>query len=247
MKNFRRGLLVATAAVTAGAVVSWASLANTSSRVEGAYAPVEDYLHSLQLVSLDELPAAGTFWSLAKDEPPLPFFRYANLDVDVPVPVYLLGRDGNWCSFLVDDRAIAEFEVLLETAERAVGLAEPLESGPPEPGEYEQRNAGDGPAEPLSSYITNCLWNEILHPGTNAFNSDSNATTVVLHETIPDIEYELLSKQTLTDTVWTVEQSVLGAPDTNLTPVVVPIANRTNTLFFWARSWIDSTGNGLPD
>ncbi len=177
----------------------------------------------------------------------MPFFQYANFDVDAAVRVYLLGRDGDQCSFLVDDRAVVELEILLEAAEREIGLAQTMDSGPPVPAEGEEGGEGGGPAEPLSSYPTNGLWMEILRPGTNAFTSDSNSVAVILHGTIADVEYELLSKQTLTDAVWTVEQSVLGAPDTNWTPAVVPVGNRTNTLFLWARAWIDSDGNGLPD
>jgi hypothetical protein len=40
---------------------------------------------------------------------------------------------------------------------------------------------------------------------------------------------------------------LLGAEGTNYTPTTVAVGNRTNTSFFWARSWMDTDGDGLPD
>lgn len=100
-------------------------------------------------------------------------------------------------------------------------------------------NGGNGPME-ASVYPTNALWLDI----TSVTNGNAN---IILHGTVPDMVYEILSRLILTNVPWASEGTVLGAPDQDWMPTTVPVLNRTNQLFIWARSWIDSDGSGLPD
>jgi hypothetical protein len=85
------------------------------------------------------------------------------------------------------------------------------------------------------------LWLEIP---TNAFGV-SNELTLVLHNTSLDQEYDILTKQTLSDPTWAVEQSVLGAA-ADSTIITMPLSGQAN-LFVWARFGGSSDGSGLPD
>ena len=60
------------------------------------------------------------------------------------------------------------------------------------------------------------------------------------------ILYETFSREDLLGGTWLSEGTILGAAGQDWTPVAVAVGNRTNN-FFWARSWIDSDGSGLPD
>ena len=104
----------------------------------------------------------------------------------------------------------------------------------------------DGP-QPLTSDTTN-LWLEILPLGTNQFNADPGAMTLILHNTLPDELLEVISSQVITDTNradWASETFVYGSETTNWTPATVSIGTRTNALFPSARRWSDS-GSGIP-
>jgi hypothetical protein len=62
------------------------------------------------------------------------------------------------------------------------------------------------------------------------------------------VAYEILSKTSLTNTAWAGEQPiVIGAAGQDWTPTTVAIGTRTNELFFWARTLVDTDGDGLPD
>ena len=95
---------------------------------------------------------------------------------------------------------------------------------------------------PMSSYNygSNTLWLEI----TRLTNAVAN---LVVHGTVEDTVYELLSKQALTNAQWVSDGTLLGAAGQDWTPVSVPVGTLTNAMFFWARSWVDSDGGGLPD
>lgn len=79
-------------------------------------------------------------------------------------------------------------------------------------------------------YGTN-LWLEIT-------NVSDCALGLWLHNTQPDVPYQLLSKETLLDTQWLSEGFVWGSETTNLTPASVGMSNRPS-LFLQAE--------GLPD
>ena len=75
----------------------------------------------------------------------------------------------------------------------------------------------------------------------------TNAAQLILWNTQPDIQYEILSKENLLDSEWQSEGFLYGSEGTNWTSFLTFEGNRTNTLFFWARSWAFSTGSGIPD
>ncbi len=94
---------------------------------------------------------------------------------------------------------------------------------------------------------TNGFYLQILSPGTNAYNADTNSATVILNGTIADIDYQLLSATNLNNPVWVVEQNLIGSETTNFTVTMVSMAGRP-TLFFKAMAYtLDSDGDGLPD
>lgn len=69
---------------------------------------------------------------------------------------------------------------------------------------------------------------------------------MILHGTVPDQPYELLSKPSLSGSGWAVEQTLLGTLDQDGTTTTVWSQGRAN-LFFSARFAGDTDGDGLPD
>jgi hypothetical protein len=118
----------------------------------------------------------------------------------------------------------------------------PGEDPPPDPGGGGEDGDDPGvPQEEWRSYPTNALVIEI----TKVNNGLAN---LILHGTVPDNTYELLSKSALSNGLpWASEGTVLGAANQDWTPATVVVGTRTNKLFIWCRSWIDSDGDGLPD
>jgi hypothetical protein len=101
----------------------------------------------------------------------------------------------------------------------------------------------DGGSENLlteSSYASNTLWLEIIGI-TNGW------AYLALHGTVEDEPYEILSKPSLTTSAWTSEDFLLGAVGSDTTAITIPLLNRTNSLFFRARSWADTGDSGMPD
>lgn len=70
---------------------------------------------------------------------------------------------------------------------------------------------------------------------------------LTLHGTEGGLLYEIQSVLELTNGGWVSEGTVLGAAEQDWTATMVAVGGRTNTLFFRARSWADSDGDGLPD
>ena len=81
------------------------------------------------------------------------------------------------------------------------------------------------------------LWLEIP---TNALAAPQQMT-VVLHNTIPDMQYDVLTKAALTDPVWTTEGTVYGAPG-GATPITLS-RNGRPTLFARVRSGDDTSAS----
>ena len=98
---------------------------------------------------------------------------------------------------------------------------------------------GDGPIV-LYSYAAGYLWLEI----TSVTNDLAH---LIVHGTTEDVAYEILTKEALTNAEWAGEQVILGATGQDWTPTTVPVGTRTNHLFFWARTLVDTDGDGLPD
>ncbi len=71
----------------------------------------------------------------------------------------------------------------------------------------------------------------------------------IISNTIPNIYFELQSKSDLVqDTQWVSSGfGVYGSEQTNWTPFSVAAVSPTNNLFLRIRSWVDSTGSGIPD
>ncbi len=115
------------------------------------------------------------------------------------------------------------------------------EGPPPMPGEG-GGSEGEGGVSACGAYDypSNMLWLEITGV-SNGF------AYVTVHGTVPENVYELLSKESLTNSLWISEGTVYGADGLDWTPTIIPVLDRTNNLFLWARSWVDSDGGGLPD
>ena len=60
---------------------------------------------------------------------------------------------------------------------------------------------GTDTPQPLTSDTTN-LWLEILPLGTNQFNADPGTVTLILHNTLSNELYEIISREVITDTNW---------------------------------------------
>jgi hypothetical protein len=189
----------------------------------------------LPLLSSESVPATGTFYLLssygANDfGPPWPFNPLAEQQLDV----FWLGTNylpgvAPW-SFIVDDTA---FDYVALQSQMSMSM-----EAPPAPGEGATNNVG-GIEYTAYDYATNSFWIEIL-------SATGSVANLVLHGTIEDTTYEILSKESLTNTSWISEGLVLGAVGQDWTPTTIRIGDRTNNLFLWARTWADDDGDGLP-
>jgi Alpha/beta hydrolase of unknown function (DUF900) len=206
-----------------------------------------------------EAPKFGNFYSAQFGDkwPPLP------ADV-LNLPFWDLGQG----FFLLDDtnvdyntlqnktaeeasRSVRGPEMMVNTA-RSVKGSVTMDSPPSPPGGG-GGGGGGGPLTPDYTYSTNDLWLEILEPGANAYNTDTNSATVLLHGTVPDVAYLLFSATNLnaatTGTVWTawaIEQNLIGAENTNVTPTTVSMVGRP-MLYLRALAYtLDDDGDGLP-
>ncbi len=92
---------------------------------------------------------------------------------------------------------------------------------------------------PAFDFTTNSLWLQIDGLSNGLAYLTLNGTT--------DQVYEVMSKTDLTLTNWNIEQELW--PTTDQTPFAVPVLDRTNALFIWARDWTEITENGntTPD
>ncbi len=93
----------------------------------------------------------------------------------------------------------------------------------------------------------NGLWLEALPLGTNAYNSNTNALTFILHSTSSASSYQLQTTASLTGTNWTPGQIFPGASGQDWTPITFALSGQT-ALFFRAVIYSqDTTDSGLPD
>jgi hypothetical protein len=69
---------------------------------------------------------------------------------------------------------------------------------------------------------------------------------LIVHGTVAETPYAILSKEALADASWTLEAPLVEGLDSQ-TPTSVDLGSRTNSLFFWAVSLGDSDQDGLPD
>ena len=90
------------------------------------------------------------------------------------------------------------------------------------------------------SFATNSLWLQII--------GVTNDTAYLILNNTTDEVYEVWSKTDLTLTNWNIE-SEIWPTNPAMTPFTVPLLDRTNALFIWARDWTGVTGSGntTPD
>lgn len=111
---------------------------------------------------------------------------------------------------------------------------------PEEYGEVSRNSEEDGPIVAYS-YDPGTLWLEI----TGVSNQLAH---LIVHGTVENEVYEILSKEALTNATWVGEVPLLiGAAGQDWTATTIAIGTRTNELFFWAKAWVDTDGDGLPD
>jgi hypothetical protein len=91
-----------------------------------------------------------------------------------------------------------------------------------------------GPA-PAFNFATDSLWLQI--------NAASNGLAYLTLNGATDEVYEVWSKTDLSLTNWTIESEVWPTNPATM-PFMVPLLDRTNALFIWARDWTGVTGNG---
>ena len=132
---------------------------------------------------------------------------------------------------LADQR---EAEQALSSLAQASDTDSPMGDSPQE--------GGEGPLGPYS-YPSNLLWLEL----TSVTNGGvpAGVAFLTIHGTVQDLVYEVLSREKLSVTNWLSEGTVLGLD--GQTPTRIAVGSRTNSLFLWARSWVDSQGIGIPD
>jgi hypothetical protein len=89
-------------------------------------------------------------------------------------------------------------------------------------------------------FATNSLWLQII--------GVTNDTAYLILNNTTDEVYEVWSKTDLTLTNWTIELEIWPT-NPAMTPFTVPLLDRTNALFIWARDWTGVTGSGntTPD
>ena len=177
-------------------------------------------------LSADQAPLGATYYSAlhspisASPWPPLP----ANV---LGLPVWDLG-DHMW---LIDD--ISEDY----SAPMAGGRMMAMDGLAP-PG-----SGGTNIFSPSDNFMP-------FDPGTNLWIAQeivSNGSfSGILSNTVPDIEYQLLSANALDSTQWVSQSFMLGSEITNWTPWSVPFNPATN-FFLNAVSWRDDSGTGIPD
>ena len=128
------------------------------------------------------------------------------------------------------------------------------DDGPSPPGGW-GTNGGSGVPNGVPSgvysppYGSNDFWLQILPPGTNAYNTDTNSVTLILWGTIADIDYQIQMTTNIqvSNVVWTVAGDVLGSEVTNFTATTVSLLGLPTVYFRALPYTLDSDGDGLPD
>jgi len=174
-------------------------------------------------VPASELPYCGNYYSAQhySDWPPLP----GNVR---GLPAWPLGND----VFLLDDTNVDYAELAQSQAATCSQTANGLQA-------MSEDSGVDG-FEPVFSFSTNSLWLQITGVTGGMANLILNNAT--------DQVYEIWSKTDLTVTNWNIE-SEIWPTNSSAMPFTVPVLDRTNALFIWARDWtgITENGNTTPD
>jgi hypothetical protein len=226
----------------------------------------------LQLVPPDQLPLYGTFWTVLPGpgggvippfpcpplDPSLPIYAIADgqflvdgtiggqATLNTPQAGRLaagstsaagLGAQADAVVNLITQVQTAAVNQQMRTMARAMGMDAPM------PGDGGSDGGSNNYSNFTSSHTidTNDLYLEVtgISNGAAWFNLH-NATNQV---------YAITSKTNLLSAGWNIEREVW--PDTNqtVTPFTVPVLDRTEALFVWARDWtgVTSDGNETPE
>jgi hypothetical protein len=111
--------------------------------------------------------------------------------------------------------------------------------------EKSNESCGDSQSGPLAyDYPSNSLFLEITGMTTNG-----DAAFLTLHGVQSGEVYELMSSPVVPAAKWNAEQALFTVSNQNSISTTVPVMDRTNALFFWARDWtgIDENLNSTPD
>jgi hypothetical protein len=217
------------------AVLLAAGLAQAQVRTFQSQAEVAS---DLQLVPADAVPDYGTFWLLSGqlDENlpsvPVPFDIYHGTE-----PIYALDLTNN--VFLVADSP-DDYRLLLQPpAKKLNGMGQNSLSAI---ADGEGLMTSDDSSSSVQSYGPSDLWLGItgLTNGVLSLNLTNSQAGEV---------YEIWTKTDLSAPSWNIEQAVWGATNQNWTAITIPVLDRTNALFVWARDWtgIDENSNSIPD
>ena len=125
----------------------------------------------------------------------------------------------------------------LRSLESQYGLAAP-DVAPPMPGGGGGGGSGSGSGYHIS-YPDASLWLDIAQ-------LTNGQAPLTIHGTMTEVLYEIQSKLSLTNAGWVSEGGVLGATNQNWTPYVVPVRNRTNSLFMRVQVWSNCDGYFTP-
>jgi len=189
----------------------------------------------MPMVSADSLPRFGTFYSAQHSPgspqpwPPLPGNPNG-------LPVWNLG-DG---VYLLNDEQVDYSMPLISS--RMAGGGMMAANGPMPPGAGDGGDGTNGFYSDSFNYTlpTNGLWLTLT-------NISNGFAYLNLHGAT-DAVYEVFSKTDLTASAWSIETE-LWPTDTNSMPFTIPMLDRTDALFIWARDWtgITSNGNETPE
>jgi hypothetical protein len=226
----------------------------------------------LPLVSLDQLPKAGTFWTVGNNGLfPVP---YPCPPDDPNAIYYAVGPSG---TFLVDATGGAAPQPTARQAMLGVSTATLVQAqvdtllslisqiqGAQANAQVAATMSASGAMSPMGAPFpgnndnsggTNTYFDPSYSDpnyGTNLwianFALSSNNAVGVVSNTTADVSYEIQYVHDLTSTNWLSAGFVLGSELTNWTAMVVTNAlSYTNNLFLRIRSWASSDGSGLPD
>jgi hypothetical protein len=194
---------------------------------------------SLPTVPATVAPEAGTFWS-AQHAPgslePWPAMP-ANIR---GVPLWDMGGG----VYLLDDLQVNYNQPVKSktTAKTAGGMEEMVDLNPGDGDTNDDDGGGYTNNFQIAPIDTNGLWLQITNvSGDLAYLNLMNAT---------DLVYEIWSKTNLLDAGWNIEEELWPAgSQTNVMPFALPVLDRTNNLFIWARDWtrVDENSNSIPD
>jgi hypothetical protein len=183
----------------------------------------------LDLIPANAVPQGGAYLSWQRPwQIVLPGNVFQPLGINLDI--YDLG-DGR---VLLDDRLI-DYDAL----DSLIHLSGSLSLSPSQ--NKNGPETDNGPSSPSYSYPEGALYLEII-------GITNQIASLILHGTTATKIYELMSKTNLGDGLaWQPEKAVHGAD--GQTPITVPLLDRTDALYFWARVWdgIDENANSLPD